>query len=91
MTHEKERSALYHVNTKITYLYRDANNWKQHNCVVVKGGVTPEQVKSIVWSFSQGIARHLSSYMKNQCLFEMADIEKKNVLNTTTDFCIYQT
>ena len=48
MTHEKERSALYHVNTKITYLYRDANNWKQHNCVVVKGGVTPEQVKSIV-------------------------------------------
>lgn len=29
-------------NTKINYLYRDANNYKQHNEVVVKGQFTPE-------------------------------------------------
>lgn len=34
-------------NTKINYLYRDADNYKMHNEVVVKGKFTPEMQDTI--------------------------------------------
>lgn len=35
-------------NTKISYLYRDASNYKQWNEVVVEGAITEEQIDSIM-------------------------------------------
>lgn len=35
-------------NTKISYLYRDANNYKKQNVVILNGCITPEQIDTIV-------------------------------------------
>lgn len=35
-------------NTKISYLYRDASNWKVHNECVIKGVLSPAQIKTIL-------------------------------------------
>ena len=40
-------------NTLITYLYRDASNYKKHNEAVVKGLMTPEQ-EELIWKSLQG-------------------------------------
>ena len=32
------------MNTKIHYLYRDADNYKVHNSCVIKGVLTPAQI-----------------------------------------------
>ena len=39
------------ANTRITYQYRDASNWKDTNEVIFKGVITPEQIKMIEQSF----------------------------------------
>lgn len=36
------------MNTKIHYLYRDADNYKVHNSCVIKGVLTPEQINVIL-------------------------------------------
>ncbi len=36
------------MNTKISYLYRDASNYKVYNECVVKGVITPEQIQTIL-------------------------------------------
>ena len=36
------------MNTKISYLYRDADNYKVHNECVVEGELTKEQIQSIL-------------------------------------------
>lgn len=36
------------MNTKITYLYRDADNYKQFNEVIVNGCLTEEQKRKII-------------------------------------------
>lgn len=36
------------MNTKITYLYRDADNYKQLNEVIVNGRLTEEQKRKII-------------------------------------------
>lgn len=36
------------MNTKITYLYRDADNYKQFNEVIVNGCLTEEQKQKII-------------------------------------------
>ncbi len=41
-------------NTRISYLYRDACNYKQHNEVVVPGTFTQEQIESIIASLNEG-------------------------------------
>ena len=41
-------------NTRISYLYRDACNCKQHNEVVVPGTFTQEQIESIIASLNEG-------------------------------------
>lgn len=35
-------------NTRITYLYRDACNYKQYNSVVVTGTFTEQQIETII-------------------------------------------
>lgn len=42
------------VNTRISYLYRDAANWKQYNECVVPGRVTEEQKRTILDSLIDG-------------------------------------
>ena len=41
-------------NTKISYLYRDACNYKQLNEVVVEGAITQEQIGSIMGCLDGG-------------------------------------
>lgn len=36
------------MNTKIHYLYRDADNYKVHNSCVIKGVLTPAQIDIIL-------------------------------------------
>lgn len=36
------------MNTKISYLYRDADNYKVHNECVVEGELSKEQIQSIL-------------------------------------------
>lgn len=36
------------MNTKINYLYRDADNYKVHNVCVVEGTLTKQQIKGII-------------------------------------------
>ena len=35
------------MNTKISYLYRDADNYKMHNKCVIAGTLTTEQARTI--------------------------------------------
>src|SRR5699024_10207670 len=42
------------MNTRITYLYRDASNWKKYNEVVVSGTFTADQVSEIVGCLNDG-------------------------------------
>ena len=48
-----DRIHRVYKNTKVTYLYRDASNYKTWNEVVLKGTITPEQVDTIL-SFCEG-------------------------------------
>lgn len=41
-------------NTRISYLYRDASNYKQHNEVVVPGTFTQEQIEAIIGCLDAG-------------------------------------
>lgn len=41
-------------NTEINFLYRDADNYKSHNSVVVAGVVTPGQIKAILECCDEG-------------------------------------
>lgn len=36
------------MNTKISYLYRDADNYKVHNECIVEGELSKEQIRSIM-------------------------------------------
>ncbi len=36
------------MNTKISYLYRDANNYKVHNECVIEGELTEQQIETIM-------------------------------------------
>ena len=36
------------MNTKISYLYRDADNYKVHNECVIEGGLTEQQIETIM-------------------------------------------
>ena len=42
------------MNTRISYLYRDAGNYKKHNEVVVPGTFTPKQIKAITGCLDAG-------------------------------------
>lgn len=42
------------MNTRITYLYRDASNWKKYNEVVVSGTFTADQISEIVRCLNDG-------------------------------------
>lgn len=42
------------MNTRISYLYRDASNYKKHNEVVVPGTFTPEQIEAITGCLDAG-------------------------------------
>lgn len=42
------------MNTRISYLYRDASNFKQHNNVVVPGTFTQEQIETIISCLDEG-------------------------------------
>lgn len=42
------------MNTKISYLYRDASNYKQHNEVVVFGTFTEYQIDAIMDCLDKG-------------------------------------
>nr|UWH97531.1 MAG: hypothetical protein [Bacteriophage sp.] len=42
------------MNTRITYLYRDASNWKKYNEVVVSGTFTADQISEIVGCLNDG-------------------------------------
>ena len=39
-------------NTKISYLYTDASNYKKHNEVVVSGTITDDQIQKIMGSLN---------------------------------------
>jgi len=42
------------MNTRINYLYRDADNYKMPNSCVVAGKITPEQIAAIIDSLDDG-------------------------------------
>ena len=42
------------MNTQIEYLYRDADNYKKYNLVIVKGEITDEQKSIIISSLDDG-------------------------------------
>lgn len=42
------------MNTRISYLYRDADNYKVHNSCVVKGEITKEQKEIILYCLDDG-------------------------------------
>lgn len=42
------------MNTKISYLYRDADNYKMHNKCVIAGTLTTEQARTIKDSCEMG-------------------------------------
>lgn len=42
------------MNTRISYLYRDASNYKQHNEVIVPGTFTLEQIETIIGCLDAG-------------------------------------
>lgn len=42
------------MNTKVTYLYRDANNYKMWNQCIVKGNLSEEQKERILNSLNEG-------------------------------------
>ena len=42
------------MNTKISYLYRDADNYKMHNKCVIAGTLTTEQTRTIKDSCEMG-------------------------------------
>ena len=44
----------YKENTKINYLYRDADNYKMQNECVIKGEITPEQIAVILSCLNTG-------------------------------------
>lgn len=46
------------MNTKISYLYRDADNYKMHNKCVIAGTLTTEQARTIK---DTGISTHVQS------------------------------
>ena len=46
---------LARVNTKISYLYRDADNYKMRHEVVIAGGMSEEQEKAIEDSLDEGV------------------------------------
>lgn len=41
-------------NTRINYLYRDADNYKQQNCEVIPGHLTETQKQAVIESLDQG-------------------------------------
>lgn len=43
------------MNTKIEYLYRDADNYKVHNACVVRGEITDQQKAAIINSLDDGV------------------------------------
>lgn len=42
------------VNTKISYLYRDASNYKAYNEVIIKGKISPGQINQIMECLDDG-------------------------------------
>lgn len=42
------------MNTRISYLYRDASNYKKHNEVVVEGVFTDDQIRTIISCLNDG-------------------------------------
>lgn len=42
------------MNTRMCYLYRDANNYKVHNEVILKGAISAEQISSIIGCLNEG-------------------------------------
>lgn len=42
------------INTRVDYLYRDGSNYKMHSCEIVRGAITPEQIKQIEDSLIDG-------------------------------------
>lgn len=42
------------VNTKISYLYRDASNYKAYNEVIIKGKISPTQINQIMECLEDG-------------------------------------
>lgn len=46
---------LARVNTKISYLYRDADNYKMRHEVVIAGSMSEEQEKAIEDSLDEGV------------------------------------
>lgn len=42
------------MNTKVNYLYRDADNYKQHNEEIISGTITEEQIQQILETLNDG-------------------------------------
>ena len=42
------------MNTRINYLYRDADNYKMQNSCVISGTITPEQIAAIMDTLEDG-------------------------------------
>lgn len=42
------------MNTRINYLYRDADNYKMPNSCIVAGKITPEQIDTIISTLDDG-------------------------------------
>ena len=49
-----QKKGVIPMNTKISYLYRDADNYKMHNKCVIAGTLTTEQARTIKDSCEMG-------------------------------------
>lgn len=50
----RKEAKIYTRNTQISYLYRDANNFKKYNKVILPGTFTDKQIQAIIGCLSDG-------------------------------------
>ena len=62
-------------NTKINYLYRDANNFKVHNEAVIEGLLTEQQMDDIINCLDEGEYFVPSAVSLPECKFDKYDPE----------------
>lgn len=50
----RKEEKIHTRNTQISYLYRDAHNYKKHNKVILPGTFTDKQIQAIIGCLSDG-------------------------------------
>ena len=75
------------MNTRMTYLYRDASNYKQGNEVVLAGTITEEQKKIIAKALFDFDVRHQIGYFI-PAQIGLPEVRFEEV--TENDYCFFE-